>query len=200
MYFGEVIWIIELMLIEALFWKRSKDTDGNFYGYYISILFYFTDSCILQEHDQLIKQKRENKAFGLRTFQESPLNFAPTFKYNRGTDQYDSSEKMRIPAYCDRILYRGAGIQQNSYERHEVKMSDHRPVSGHFTVNVSSIVAEKMQISQSVSQQRVTASLQKLVDFEQQQFMMAFFKIEKGQVEELLASQPFYNYFPNHSD
>lgn len=37
---------------------------------------------------------------------------------------------------CDRILWRGNGVQQLSYMRWESKFSDHRPVSSMFTVNV----------------------------------------------------------------
>lgn len=144
----------------------------------------------------MIKQKRENKAFGLRTFQEAALNFPPTFKYNRGTDQYDSSEKMRIPAYCDRILFRGSRIQQTTYERHEIKMSDHRPVSAAFNVYVSTLSPEKLQAAQSDCKEKVTTVLQRFVDFEQQQFMMSFFKIDQNQVVELLSSQSFEKYFP----
>ena len=32
-------------------------------------------------------------------YQEGPLLFRPTYKYDVGTDNYDSSEKMRIPAW-----------------------------------------------------------------------------------------------------
>lgn len=32
-------------------------------------------------------------------YQEGPLLFRPTYKYDLGTDNYDTSEKMRVPAW-----------------------------------------------------------------------------------------------------
>lgn len=41
-------------------------------------------------------------------FSEGPLNFRPTYKFDRGTNTYDTSSKQRVPAWTDRILYSGA--------------------------------------------------------------------------------------------
>ncbi|KAE8693257.1 hypothetical protein F3Y22_tig00110814pilonHSYRG00155 [Hibiscus syriacus] len=46
-----------------------------------------------------------------------------------------SKKKRRTPAWCDRILWRGSGIEQ-SYFRGESRFSDHRPVSALFSVEV----------------------------------------------------------------
>ena len=68
-----------------------------------------------------------------REFHEGPIQFPPTYKYDVGSDIYDTSEKARIPSYTDRILYRNMSDNvQNQlvyYGRAEVKTSDHRPVS-----------------------------------------------------------------------
>jgi hypothetical protein len=73
-------------------------------------------------------------------FLEGPINFPPTYKYDEGSDVYDTSEKARTPSYTDRILWRSIfpNVQTNQlyYGRAEVKTSDHRPVSSIFDVDV----------------------------------------------------------------
>ncbi|KAL9103017.1 MAG: hypothetical protein Q9163_001907 [Psora crenata] len=94
----------------------------------------------LLERDQLLVSRRRNPMFRIRTLMEAPISFPPTYKYDVGTDTYDTSEKRRSPAWCDRILYRGAGrIKQLNYQRHELRASDHRPVSGTFKIRIKSI-------------------------------------------------------------
>ncbi|KAK2763206.1 hypothetical protein FQN54_009842 [Arachnomyces sp. PD_36] len=98
----------------------------------------------LLDRDQLLASRRKNPGFRLRSFIEAPITFAPTYKYNVGTDEYDTSEKRRAPAWCDRILYRGVGrIKQLEYRRHEIQVSDHRPVSGTFKLRVKTITPKK---------------------------------------------------------
>jgi len=99
----------------------------------------------LIEHDQLSQTRHRNPAFILRAFREEPITFDPTYKYDVGTNRYDTSEKRRIPAWCDRILYRGTGnkVQQTEYRRHELNASDHRPVSGRFDLKIKTIKADK---------------------------------------------------------
>jgi hypothetical protein len=95
----------------------------------------------LLDRDQLLLSRKRNPGLRLRVFNEAPITFAPTYKYDVGTDTYDSSEKKRAPAWCDRLLYRGMGrIKQLDYRRHDcVKVSDHRPVSGRFMIRVKRI-------------------------------------------------------------
>ena len=42
-------------------------------------------------------------------YEEGPLSFAPTYKYDKGTDVYDTSSKRRAPAWTDRVLWGGTG-------------------------------------------------------------------------------------------
>ncbi|KAL9623106.1 MAG: hypothetical protein Q9160_002620 [Pyrenula sp. 1 TL-2023] len=102
----------------------------------------------LLERDQMTLSRRRISGFRLSPFVEAPITFAPTYKYDVGTDRYDTSEKKRLPAWCDRLLYRGAGrVKQLEYRRHEVRMSDHRPVSGTFKMRIKTIDPWKRSIA-----------------------------------------------------
>lgn len=75
--------------------------------------------------DQL--RKVMDARFAFAGYQEGPLLFRPTYRYDLGTDTYDTSEKARIPAWTDRILYQGP-LDLSVYNRAELKSSDHKPV------------------------------------------------------------------------
>lgn len=52
-----------------------------------------------------------------------------TRRFHSGTAIYDTSEKKRVPSWCDRILYRSEAkdtIKALSYRRYEADISDHR--------------------------------------------------------------------------
>ena len=98
----------------------------------------------LLDRDQIMVSRRRVSGFRLAQFVELPITFAPTYKYDVGADRYDTSEKKRAPAWCDRLLYRGPGrVTQLEYRRHEVRTSDHRPVSGIFKLRVKTIDTRK---------------------------------------------------------
>nr|XP_047907288.1 phosphatidylinositol 4,5-bisphosphate 5-phosphatase A isoform X6 [Anser cygnoides] len=132
--------------------------DLNFRIESLDIRFvkYAIDSNILNqlwEKDQLNIAKSTWPV--LTGFQEGPLNFPPTFKFDVGTNKYDSSAKKRKPAWTDRILWKikspsvglGAGgcqpsrgilsVSQLCYCSHmEYTVSDHKPVAAIFAVQV----------------------------------------------------------------
>ncbi|XP_019858595.1 PREDICTED: uncharacterized protein LOC109586818 [Amphimedon queenslandica] len=93
----------------------------------------------LLQHDQLQQQQRRGEAF--THFKEPPIDFKPTYKFDPSTNSWDSSEKNRAPAWCDRILYYCddmSHIKNLSYLSHpEMIISDHKPVSATFELQVS---------------------------------------------------------------
>jgi phosphatidylinositol-bisphosphatase len=92
-------------------------------------------------HDQFINQR----ALGLFPgFNESEVQFQPSYKFDVGTGVYDSSEKRRTPSWCDRIIWIGEGIGEGYVNRMEFSMSDHKPVQLCLKVPVRIIDMEKM--------------------------------------------------------
>ncbi|KAM9360666.1 inositol polyphosphate 5-phosphatase K [Symphorus nematophorus] len=112
---------------------------------------------MLWEKDQLNMAKDSETV--LEGFQEGPLKFPPTYKFDVGTNTYDTSGKKRKPAWTDRILWRlratapagpalsagkrgsmsgltsGTKVTQHYYRSHmEYTVSDHKPVSSIFTL------------------------------------------------------------------
>ncbi|KAK9474512.1 Endonuclease/exonuclease/phosphatase [Dipodascopsis tothii] len=96
----------------------------------------------LQAADQLLTQLNRNPGFRLRPFVESPIDFWPTYKYDVGRDTYDSSEKKRVPAWCDRIFYRAGAstaAATAAATATAARISDHRPVYGVYDVKVKTV-------------------------------------------------------------
>ncbi|KAJ0966401.1 hypothetical protein J5N97_027539 [Dioscorea zingiberensis] len=88
------------------------------------------------EKDQLRIEKRSGRVF--EGWSEGMIYFPPTYKYSNNSDRYAGDdmhpkEKRRTPAWCDRILWFGKGLNQLSYVRGESRFSDHRPVYSIFT-------------------------------------------------------------------
>lgn len=91
-------------------------------------------------YDQLASNIRKGLVF--KGFQEPPLSFKPTYKYDPGTQDFDTSHKQRVPSYTDRILYRckkgnilNTGNNTNIHWLHYSSVpsfttSDHKPVWG----------------------------------------------------------------------
>nr|XP_021518252.1 inositol polyphosphate 5-phosphatase K [Meriones unguiculatus] len=95
----------------------------------------------------------------LREFQEGALLFPPTYKFDRHSNNYDTSEKKRKPAWTDRILWRLKRQPQvsplvsslptsyfsltlKSYVSHMMySISDHKPVTGTFSLELNPLMA-----------------------------------------------------------
>ncbi|KAJ4789987.1 Type I inositol polyphosphate 5-phosphatase 1 [Rhynchospora pubera] len=93
----------------------------------------------LLEKDQLRIEQRSGRVF--EGWKEGRIYFPPTYKYSNNSDRYAGDdlhpkEKRRTPAWCDRILWYGRGLNQLCYVRGESRFSDHRPVYSIFTTEV----------------------------------------------------------------
>uniref|UniRef100_A0A670XXZ9 Synaptojanin-1 n=1 Tax=Pseudonaja textilis TaxID=8673 RepID=A0A670XXZ9_PSETE len=120
--------------------------------------------------DQLVNQKNAGQIF--RGFVEGKVAFAPTYKYDLFSDDYDTSEKCRTPAWTDRILWRrrkwpfdrsaedmdllNSNFDDENkllytwnpgsllyYGRAELKTSDHRPVVALIDIDIFEVDAEE---------------------------------------------------------
>jgi len=60
--------------------------------------------CILNKSFNFKVQQEQGNVF--KNFQEGPITFAPTYKYDLFSDDYDTSEKCRQPAWTDRVLWK----------------------------------------------------------------------------------------------
>eukprot|EP00727_Mastigamoeba_balamuthi_P005864 m51a1_g1898 hypothetical protein (436) ;mRNA; r:761588-763271 len=88
---------------------------------------------VLVKNDQLTNERARGAV--LAGYQEGPLAFPPTYKFDPGCDVYDTSPKARTPSWTDRILWCGAAVTQLEYRSlHTIRFSDHRPVFASFTV------------------------------------------------------------------
>ncbi|KAI1903398.1 hypothetical protein AGOR_G00026770 [Albula goreensis] len=119
--------------------------------------------------DQLVDQKNGGHVF--RGFIEGKIDFPPTYKYDLFSDDYDTSEKCRTPAWTDRVLWKrrkwnfdksaeemnvvGAIANDDEMQQHpwtpgtlkyygraELKTSDHRPVVAIIDVDVLEVDPE----------------------------------------------------------
>ncbi|KAI0292853.1 hypothetical protein BC826DRAFT_1105265 [Russula brevipes] len=96
----------------------------------------------LLQYDELKSSIRHAKAFA--GFDEHPITFLPTYRF-AATVQTDAAgyDTKRKPAWTDRVLHRSSPfvpVSQRSYNAHpSITMSDHRPVSAEFLVDIPCI-------------------------------------------------------------
>ncbi|XP_052192687.1 type II inositol polyphosphate 5-phosphatase 15 isoform X2 [Diospyros lotus] len=109
----------------------------------------------LRERDQLRAEMKAGNVF--QGMHEAIISFPPTYKFEKhqaGLAGYDSGEKKRVPAWCDRILYRdsrSASVSScsldcpvvSSITQYEACMdvtdSDHKPVRCMFNVEIARV-------------------------------------------------------------
>ncbi|KAJ9600816.1 hypothetical protein L9F63_001028 [Diploptera punctata] len=84
--------------------------------------------------DQLRNSRIEGSIF--REFDEGPITFPPTYKYDPGTQRFDTSHKQRAPAYTDRILFKA---KSSSHRRDSTASSMGGPLECLLYTSVPSI-------------------------------------------------------------
>ncbi|CAO3658088.1 unnamed protein product [Rhizopus stolonifer] len=140
---------------------------------------------VLFEYDQLSIEQKAGRTFPM--FEEGPIHFQPTYKYDPGTNQYDTSEKRRAPSWTDRILWKKDHF--NSPEHLELldydhcptmMMSDHKPVRALMNLHVRKIDSRLLEDTHNrlVQQFKDNPDIQprgrissSFVDFETVQFL-----------------------------
>ena len=95
--------------MDAVIWMGDLNyrIDGNYEQ--VCQLIASRDLAPLLACDQLRREHMQSRVF--RGYREPEITFAPTYKFDKGITgalSYDSSEKRRVPAWCDRIMYRGS--------------------------------------------------------------------------------------------
>ncbi|OHT13312.1 Endonuclease/Exonuclease/phosphatase family protein [Tritrichomonas foetus] len=81
---GDLNYRINLSYEECLLKIKNNDLDQLF------------------ENDQLNQARKIDSE--LAKFEEGKVSFMPTYKFDKNSDVYDTSPKMRIPSYTDRVL------------------------------------------------------------------------------------------------
>ncbi|NWW78864.1 INP5K phosphatase, partial [Climacteris rufus] len=110
-----------------------------------------------------LNMAKKKEAF-LKDFNEGPLEFKPTYKFDLYSDVYDTSEKKRKPAWTDRILWKVKNLCEvaskegnfseeeqlisvilNNYVSHMTYgISDHKPVTGTFTLEMKPLFSDPL--------------------------------------------------------
>ena len=110
----------------------------------------------LRNYDQLniARNNFYNKFFIVN---EGVLNFYPTYKYAfRQNNYYYNEKKVRVPSWCDRILFKNYNYNNNNNNNNDnniinlleynsignIIYSDHRPVYGVFRLNINNILSD----------------------------------------------------------
>ncbi|GMH93485.1 hypothetical protein TL16_g12642 [Triparma laevis f. inornata] len=120
---------------DCAFWAGDMNYRINGTRQVVDVLLAKEMHDVMIHNDQLSVAMQTNPVF--EGYAEGPLNFKPTYKFDKGSDNYDTSKKKRIPSWTDRILWKKQAdpdaIKVLSYaSANDIKTSDHRPVYGSF--------------------------------------------------------------------
>ncbi|KAJ8256448.1 hypothetical protein COCON_G00186000 [Conger conger] len=152
----------QLQSHDYIIWCGDFNYRVNLHGDDVKELVKRQNWEVLTAKDQLLEQKEAGAVF--KGFIEGPIDFPPTYKYDFMSDEYDTSEKCRIPAWTDRVLWKRTqwnfenSVEEDNlvntteyggnpgtllhYGRAELKTSDHRPVVAIVDVEVLEVDPE----------------------------------------------------------
>ncbi|KAI7883681.1 DNase I-like protein [Lichtheimia hyalospora FSU 10163] len=112
----------------------------------------------LMDYDQLSIERKAGRAFPM--FDEGDIDFLPTYKFDAGTNQYDTSAKRRAPSWTDRVLWKKERVPMSSDTKKErvpslklqrydncmeMMSSDHKPVYAHMELQIRQIDSKKQK-------------------------------------------------------
>jgi len=137
--------------------------------------------------DQLLREKDKLRTF--YAFNEGKIQFWPTYRYERGNNEWSKKKLKNVPSYCDRVLWRsisGLKIHQKYYSAcMDLMTSDHRAVHTLFTTEVKTCIpAAPDQLCQMLLETETYPS-----------FQLIFYNLELTRVEE--AIEPLLTKTPN---
>ncbi|KAM6354096.1 inositol polyphosphate 5-phosphatase OCRL isoform 5-T5 [Alca torda] len=120
---------------------------GNKGGVAVRFVFHNTTFCVVNSHlaahvEDFERRNQDYKDICARMSFVTPDDSLPLLNIMK----HDG--KCRVPAWCDRILWRGGNINQLRYCSHmELKTSDHKPVSALFRIGVKVVDEQKYRKS-----------------------------------------------------
>jgi len=91
---------------------------------------------IQNNYEQLYTEMAMDRVFP--GWAEAPINFPPTYRYERGCREWSKKKLKNMPSWCDRVLYRaypGMFIESTGYDHcPELTTSDHSPIKATFRI------------------------------------------------------------------
>ena len=92
------IFLYILMYFSLVLWDKSM---FSWEGSYTFMLYAAIET--LASYETKMFYNHIFHIYTRRGFREHPIQFRPTYKYDPGTDNFDTSTKQRIPSYTDRF-------------------------------------------------------------------------------------------------